>query len=85
MIVNLHNFDDTTSNDDSNNIVCIRKTLRIGRKHFTTIEGLNDRVNIKYLCKTLKKLYKCAGNTTKNNIHLQGDHVDVVKKIFNQK
>ena len=88
-LVNLHNFDNKNSIENFDNEVCVRKLTRSGRKHFTTIYGLNNTVNKKDLCTLFRKMCKCGGyversDAGKEYIKLKGGHVDIVKNYLLQ-
>ncbi len=60
--------------------------IKVVRTHFkkflTTVSGLDDKVILKELGKTLKTKLACGGTIKENEIVLQGDHRDKVKKIL---
>jgi translation initiation factor 1 len=56
----------------------IRVQQRNGRKCITTIEGLEDDLDTKRICKAMKSAFNCNGNVTLDEekgdiIQLQGD------------
>jgi len=60
---------------------------RSGRKRITTVEHLDDDLDVAKICKALRKILACNGsvNVTKEGesvIHLQGDKRDAVKKFL---
>ncbi|AFP65251.1 translation factor sui1 (nucleomorph) [Chroomonas mesostigmatica CCMP1168] len=70
------------------NEVChIRLQQRNGRKSLTTIQGLNEKLDIEKITKTLKKDFCCNGCITEDPmlgkiIQLQGDQRENVMKFF---
>lgn len=56
----------------------IRKQQRNGRKSLTTVQGLHAELDIKKICKALKKDFSCNGTVIEHEelgevIQLQGD------------
>ena len=67
--------------------VHIRVQQRNRRKCVLTVTGLADDLDLKRICKYLKKTFKCNGNVVKDDewgdiIQLQGDHREEVKKFL---
>jgi translation initiation factor 1 len=59
----------------------IRVQQRNGRKCITTIQGLEDDLDTKRICKAMKSAFNCNGNVVINEdegdvIQLQGDQRD---------
>jgi translation initiation factor 1 len=65
--------------------VHVRIYQRNGKKSITTIEGLEDDLDLKRICRSMRKTFNCNGNVTldKNNeqevIQLQGDQRENVR------
>jgi len=77
-------FDETTTPQRK---VHIRVVQRSGRKRITTIEHLDDDLDIAKICKALRKILACNGSVTTTGdgesvIHLQGDKREAVKKFL---
>lgn len=52
-------------------------------KVYTSVSGIDTKdVNIKELAKKLKSHFACGGTVKNNNIELQGDHKNKVKRIL---
>ena len=67
--------------------VHIRIQSRNRRKCVLTVTGLADDLDLKRMCKYLKKTFKCNGNVVKDEewgdvIQLQGDHRKEVKDFL---
>jgi translation initiation factor 1 len=61
--------------------IIVRLVKRRFGKLSTIIEGIDDKtINIKELAKKLKSRLACGGTVKDNNIELQGDHIEKVKK-----
>jgi translation initiation factor 1 len=68
--------------------VHIRVQQRNGRKCITSIEGLEDDLDLKRICKAMKRSFNCNGNVAAANeeasmgevIQLQGDQRDNAKE-----
>lgn len=63
----------------------IRIQKRNGKKCITTIEGFEEDLDVKRICKAMRKQFSCNGNVTTgkeedNVIQLQGDQRDNVKQ-----
>ena len=76
--------------------VHIRVAQRSGRKNITTVQGLDEDLDVAKICRALKKIYACNGSVSKTKdmgevIQLQGDQRENVKeflfgmKIYNPK
>lgn len=63
----------------------IRIQQRNGKKCITTIEGLEDDLDLKRICRSMRKTFNCNGNVTASKdseeevIQLQGDQRENVK------
>lgn len=63
----------------------LRVHQRNGKKSITTIEGLEDDLDLKRICKAMRKLFNCNGNvtqikdSTQEVIQLQGDQRENVR------
>jgi len=84
-----------TANDDftsgsaglTKSKIHIRIQQRNGRKCITTIQGLEDDLDLKRICKAMKRNFNCNGNVAENPveqgggevIQLQGDQRENVK------
>mmetsp|Transcript_9318 Transcript_9318/g.19295 ORF Transcript_9318/g.19295 Transcript_9318/m.19295 type:complete len:121 (+) Transcript_9318:102-464(+) len=63
---------------ESKSKVHIRTQQRNGRKSITTVQGLDEDLDLKKICKAFKKNFSCNGAVVKNKelgkvIQLQGD------------
>lgn len=63
----------------------IRVQMRNGRKCITSIQGLDDDLDVKRMCKAMRKVFNCNGNITEDPeygdvIQLQGDQRTNVKE-----
>lgn len=63
----------------------IRVQKRNGRKCITTIEGFEDDLDVKRICKAMRKQFNCNGNVVNDEQHtdvmqLQGDQRENVKQ-----
>ena len=63
----------------------IRVQQRNGKKSITTIQGLEDDLDLKRICKAMRSAFNCNGNVVVNEeegdvIQLQGDQRDNVKE-----
>jgi translation initiation factor 1 len=63
----------------------IRVQQRNGKKAITTIEGLEDDLDVKRICRHMRKSFNCNGNVKKDEfdaeiIQLQGDQRENVKQ-----
>ena len=68
-ITNLERFDaftDTGLDAGSNSNVRIR-VQQNGRRHITTVQGLADDLNVRQICKALKKRFSCSGAVKKDS------------------
>ncbi len=53
------------------------------RKNMTVVKGIDtSKIDVKQLLKTLKSKLACGGTYKNNEIELQGDHRQQVKKIL---
>jgi len=77
--------------DDNNNFnvdkVHIRKTQRNRRQCITTVEGLENDLDIKKITRALKKIFQCNGAIMKDDnnneiIQLSGDQRERVKEFL---
>ena len=88
--MDLDNLDKNIAFDDNdlvNNKVYIKYIKRNGKKCITTIEGLENDLDIKKITKSLKKIFFCNGSIKKDNneedvIQLSGDQRDNVKEFL---
>ena len=69
------------------NKVHIRMQMRNRRKCILTIQGLDDDLDLKKICKALRKNLQCNGAVVKDEeygdiIQLQGDHRSVVQEFL---
>ena len=67
----------------------VRIQQRNGRKCITTIQGLEDDLDLKRICKAMKKSFNCNGNVAEDDemgevIQLQGDHRQGVVQFLTQ-
>lgn len=67
--------------------VHIRVQQRNGRKCITSIEGLDEDLDQKRICKAMRKLFNCNGNVIDDEdrgevIQLQGDQRDNVRAFL---
>jgi translation initiation factor 1 len=67
--------------------VHIRVQQRNGKKCITTIQGLDEDLDQKRICKHMRKLFNCNGNVVNNEdkgdvIQLQGDQRDNVRAFL---
>lgn len=60
----------------------IRVQQRNGRKCITTIDGLEEDLDLKRICKAMREAFSCNGNivTEEGIIQLQGDQRENVKQ-----
>ena len=63
----------------------IRIQQRNGKKAITTLQGLEDDLDIKRICKYMRKSFNCNGNVKKDKfdediIQLQGDQRENIKQ-----
>ena len=63
----------------------VRIQQRNGRKCITTIQGLEDDLDLKRICKAMKRSFNCNGNIADDDemgevIQLQGDQRDNSKE-----
>lgn len=61
------------------------RTQNMGRKWVTTIDGLDEDLDLERIAKAMKKSLHCATTVIKNKedqevIQLQGNHADVLKQ-----
>lgn len=67
--------------------VHIRVQQRNGRKNITTLQGLDEDLDIDLICKALRKILRCNGSISKTKdmgkvIQLQGDHRVAVENFL---
>ncbi|KAA0148049.1 hypothetical protein FNF27_02320 [Cafeteria roenbergensis] len=77
-------FDDKSSSQKK---VHIRVVQRSGRKNITTVQGLDDDLDIAKICRALKKILACNGSVSRDStmgdvIQLQGDQREAVKSFL---
>ena len=90
-ITNLERFDaftDTGLDAGSNSNVRIR-VQQNGRRHITTVQGLADDLNVRQICKALKKRFSCNGAVKEDSvageiIQLSGDQRIQVKQFLTE-
>lgn len=59
----------------------VRIQQRNGRKCITILEGLEEDLDAKRICKSMRKTFNCNGNVTEDDIiQLQGDQRENIKK-----
>lgn len=63
----------------------IRVQQRNGRKCITTLDGLEDDLDLKRICKAMRSAFSCNGNITYKDdgsevIQLQGDQRENIKQ-----
>lgn len=64
----------------------IRVQQRNGKKSITTVEGFDDDLDVKRICKAMRKVFSCNGNVVEDKekgmdiLQLQGDQRDNVKE-----
>lgn len=63
----------------------VRIQKRNGKKCITTVEGFEEDLDVKRICKHMRKQFNCNGNVTSDQeqgdvIQLQGDQRDNVKQ-----
>lgn len=84
------NFDDDNDDELKQVFVHLRVFQRKTRKYITTIEGLEESINLKKIMKYMRKTYNCNGNiknvekgdVTTKVIQLQGDKREDIKKFL---
>ena len=91
--MNITNFDkidafEEASQQGGNSVpVHVRIQARNRRKCILTVQGLDDDLDLKKICKFLRKHLKCNGAVVTDKTHgdiiqLQGDHRETVKKFL---
>jgi|TARA_B110000211_G_C14020529_1_gene527448 translation initiation factor 1 len=83
----LQDLDGTNDNQGNSQMVHIRIQSRTTRKSILTISGLDDDLDLKKICRFLKKNLRCNGAVVNNKqygdvIQLQGDHREIVKQFL---
>jgi translation initiation factor 1 len=63
----------------------VRIHQRNGKKSITTLEGLEEDLDLKRICKAMRKCFNCNGNVKKDDfdeeiIQLQGDQRENIKQ-----
>ena len=63
----------------------IRVQQRNGRKCITTLDGLEDDLDLKRICKAMRNAFSCNGTVAKKDdgsevIQLQGDQRETIKQ-----
>jgi translation initiation factor 1 len=63
----------------------IRVQQRNGRKCITTLDGLEDDLDLKRICKAMRSAFSCNGTVTQKDdgsevIQLQGDQRETIKQ-----
>lgn len=80
-----HLFKNPTEIEIIKSKIHIRIQQRNGKKCITTIEGLEDDLDLKRICRSMRKTFNCNGNVTslkdseEEVIQLQGDQRENVK------
>ncbi len=78
-------FWDTKPTEIIKSKIHVRIQQRNGKKSITTIEGLDDDLDLKRICKAMRKCFNCNGNVTQTKdednyiIQLQGDQRENIK------
>ena len=78
-------FTPTTEIEITKSKIHIRIQQRNGKKSITTIEGLENDLDLKRICKSMRKTFNCNGNVTlmkdseQEIIQLQGDQRENAK------
>lgn len=80
-------IDPFENKDDKSIPVHIRVQARNGRKSISSISGLSQDLDLKKICKYLKKNLKCNGTVTIDKTYgsvivLQGDHRENIKQFL---
>lgn len=75
----------TPQNSILKNRYHIRIQQRNGKKAITTLQGLEDDLDVKRICKYMRKSFNCNGNVKKDKfdediIQLQGDQRENIKQ-----
>jgi translation initiation factor 1 len=86
-IINLKSVDPFLERKDNDNKVHIRIQQRNKKKCILTVQGLNQDLDVKRICKALRQILCCNGAVKKDTeygdiIQLQGDHRQAVKDFF---
>lgn len=58
----------------------LRIQQRNGRKCITIIEGLEDDLDLKRICRAMRNAFSCNGNVKDDIIQLQGDQRENIKE-----
>ncbi len=85
--MNFDPFQTTLEHSLRKSKVHIRVQQRNGKKCITSIEGLDDDLDQKRICKHMRKLFNCNGNVISDElrgdiIQLQGDQRDNVRAFL---
>lgn len=91
-ILNIYPMDPFTAYDEfkqsslTKNKYHIRVQQRNGRKCITTLDGLEEDLDLKRICKAMREAFSCNGNVVMKEdeeegvIQLQGDQRENIKK-----
>ena len=84
MDINFDNSIDFSSTGAKTEKIHIRLQT-MGNRKITIIQDLDSDLDLKRICKNMKKVFSCNGNITEDEkmghiIQLQGDHRETVKK-----
>lgn len=68
----------------------VRVQQRNGRKCITTLDGLEDDLDLKRICRAMRNAFSCNGNVTQKEdgsevIQLQGDQRENIKQWLLEK
>ena len=79
-------YDEFKPNSLAKNKYHIRVQQRNGRKCITTLDGLEEDLDLKRICKAMREAFSCNGNVVMKEdeeegvIQLQGDQRENIKK-----
>lgn len=82
------NLDDIDTSAKPTKAVHVWVRQRTNRTYITTIEGLDETLDHKKLCRALQKEFKCGGGKVTatddkgTTIQLAGDHREALKKFL---
>ena len=81
------NFLGTSFDTFAKSKIHIRVQQRNGKKSITSVEGLDEDLDQKRICKAMRKLFNCNGNVVEDEnrgevIQLQGDQRDNVRAFL---
>ncbi len=77
-------YDDFKQGSLAKNKYHIRVQQRNGRKCITTVDGLEEDLDLKRMCRAMRNAFSCNGNVSKKDdgtevIQLQGDQRENIK------